>query len=120
MGESNRRRLERLEQMAHVSVGDVRMDAMAAIELDALILEAEIEAHRMMCKAFDSPKAFYEMSPDSSLQKMKTDLKRERLAGPLRIKELCKALEQRVPEHGATPAVKTVLAGARRFLAATA
>ena len=119
MAESNRRRLERLEQMAHVSVGDVRLDASAALELDAQVLEAEMNAYTRLLKAYASTEDSRRMSPESSRQKMTAEFQRKKLADPLRIQALHKELELRAGQQGASPFVKAVLAKAKRFLAET-
>lgn len=116
MAESNRRRLDRLEQLAHESVGDARLDVSAAMELEAEILEAEIWAHKLACKACTPEWAIKHIAPARSREEFMARQRRERLSAPLRIKERCKALEQRVREHGATPTVQATLVAARSFL----
>lgn len=120
MVESNRRRLERLEQLAHVSVGDARMDVSADIEIDALILEAEIWAHKLAVEACTYGWVDKQVFPVSAREDVKALLRRQKLSTPLKIKEQFKALEKRVREHGATPAVQDILVKAREFLMGTA
>lgn len=116
MAESNRRRLERLEQLAHVSVGDVQVDVGAAIALEAEVLDAHIRAFEGTCKAHADPIVWLQYGPASHRAKVQADHHRFKLSEPLAIKARFVELRQRVETHGAGPSVHAVLARARAFV----
>lgn len=116
MAESNRRRLERLERLAHVSVGNVQIDIGAAIAMEAEVLDAQIVAFGMTCKAHEGASVWKAYGPEHHRTAMQAQHLRFKLSEPLAIKERFKELQTRVKAHGAGPTVHAVLARARAFV----
>jgi hypothetical protein len=116
MAESNRRRLERLERLARVSVGNVQIDVGAAIAMEAEVLDAQIVAFGKVCKAYEGAGAWSAYGPERHRTAMQAHHLRFKLSEPLAIKARFKELQARVKTHGAGPAVHAVLARARAFV----
>lgn len=116
MAESNRRRLERLEQLATRAMGPLPVDLEAWIAVQAEILDAQIRAFQGTCSAHANPKVWEAYGPASSRARMQAEHQRFKMSEPLAIKERFQDLQQLAQTHGTTPAVRQTLVRARDFL----
>lgn len=111
MFQSRLEKLRKLESKARESLGNLGFDG--RIELEALTLDAQITAFRMVCRVH-AQQGFKPYG--TSAERMRTAHQRFVLSEPLAIKERFTELRQLVEEHGAPPEVRAVLARARDFL----
>lgn len=111
MFQSRLEKLRKLESRARESLGGIGVHR--RIELEALILDAEITAFRTVCRVH-AQHGFEAYG--ASKEKMRAEHRRFQLSQPLAIKERFTELRQLVEEHGAPPEVGAVLARARAFV----
>lgn len=111
MFQSRLEKLRKLESKARESLGNLGLHG--SIELEALTLDAQITAFRMVCRmhAQQGFKAY-----GTSAERMRTAHQRFKMSEPLAIKERFQDLQQLAQTHGTTPAVRQTLVRARDFL----
>lgn len=112
MFQSRLQKLRKLEGKARESLGSLNGHE-HRIELEAMSLDAEITAFRMVCLVHEKGAFHGHMTHEEHHRAM---YQRYKLSEPLAIKERYTDLRQLVEKYGASPEVRTVLVRARAFL----